>query len=155
MTLRVPYRPLRPDLDEFLFAALGDERNGMPLSMISALTRLGLDPWDEAGRLSSLNHGEAIEQLAPMIAQLLPGKPLASGEARAIAGGLVELLPTRDSKPAPPTHESKPAPLPVRRRRRRLRLPRLAPFAFWAICLILAATALISIIAHGGFPFGT
>ena len=48
MTLRRSFRPLRPDLDRFLFAAVGDEIDGIPLSMISALTRLGLDPWQEA-----------------------------------------------------------------------------------------------------------
>jgi len=145
MTLRSLYRPLRPDLDEFLFAAVGDEGNGMPLSMISALTRLGLDPWDEAGRLSSLNKRDAIEQLAPMLAQLLPGRLWASGEVRAIAGGLIELLPKRDSTSAP---------APARRRRPRPTMPKPGPISFWVICFILAATALISMIAHGGFPFG-
>lgn len=52
--LRASLRPLRPDLDKFLFAEVGDETDGNPLSVISALTRLGLDPWEEAGRLSSL-----------------------------------------------------------------------------------------------------
>lgn len=55
MTLRRLYQPLRPDLD-FLFAAVGGERDAIPLSMISALTRLGLDPWEEANRLSSLKN---------------------------------------------------------------------------------------------------
>ena len=63
MTLRRSFRPLRTDLDRFLFAAVGDEIDGMPLSVISALTRLGLDPWQEAERLSSLSNREAIEQL--------------------------------------------------------------------------------------------
>ena len=49
MTLRRSCRPLRPDLDKFLFAAVGEEIDGIPLSTISALTRLGLDPRQEAG----------------------------------------------------------------------------------------------------------
>jgi hypothetical protein len=53
MTLRGSFRPLRPDLDRFLFATVEDEIDGIPLSVISALTRLGLDPWQEAGWLSS------------------------------------------------------------------------------------------------------
>src|SRR5439155_14837617 len=69
MTLRRSFRPLRSDLDKFLFAAVGDEIDGIPLSMISALTRLGLDPWQEAGRLSSLSSREAVEQLARLIAE--------------------------------------------------------------------------------------
>jgi hypothetical protein len=63
MTLRRALRPLRPDLDKFLFAAVRDDIDGIPLSTISALTRLGLDPWQEAGRLSSLPRREAVEQV--------------------------------------------------------------------------------------------
>ena len=59
MTLRRSFRPLRADLDKFLFAAVGEEIDGIPLSTISALTRLGLDPWQEVGRLSSLPRREA------------------------------------------------------------------------------------------------
>ena len=87
MTLRRAFRPLRPDLDEFLFATVGDEIDGVPLSVISMLIRLGLDPWEEAGRLSSLNKPEAIEQLAQLVAEL-PSLPRPLGEAREIAEGL-------------------------------------------------------------------
>src|SRR5215467_11885938 len=85
MTLRGSFRPLRPDLDRFLFATVEDEIDGIPLSVISALTRLGLDPWQEAGRLSSLSNREAVEQLARLIAEL-PGLFRPLGEAREIAG---------------------------------------------------------------------
>src|SRR6516225_4814186 len=95
MTLRESFRPLRPDLDRFLFAAVGDEIDGIPLSVISALTRLGLDPWQEAGRLSSLSRREAVEQLGRLIAEI-PGifRPLR--EAREIADDLICLLPKHD-----------------------------------------------------------
>ena len=83
MTLRRSCRPLRPDLDKFLFAAVGEEIDGIPLSTISALTRLGLDPWQEAGRLSSLARREAVEQLARLIAEI-PGIVRPVGEAREI-----------------------------------------------------------------------
>jgi hypothetical protein len=33
---------------------VGDEQNGMPLSVVSAFTRLGLDPWEEGARLATL-----------------------------------------------------------------------------------------------------
>ena len=85
MTLGGSFRPLRPDLVRFLFATVGDEIDGVPLSVVSALTRLGLDPWQEAGRLSSLSNREAIEQLARLIAEL-PGLFRPLGEAREIAG---------------------------------------------------------------------
>src|SRR5438270_10593411 len=105
MTLRRSFRPLRPDLDKFLFAAVGEEIDGIPLSTISALTRLGLDPWQEAGRLSSLPRREAVEQVARLIAEL-PGifRPLA--EAREVAHRLVGLLPKHDDSRAAVARQS-------------------------------------------------
>ena len=116
MTLRGSFRPLRPDLDRFLFATVGDEIDGVPLSVVSALTRLGLDPWQEAGRLSSLSNREAIEQLARLIAEL-PGLFRPLGEAREIAGRLIQLLPTHDAAVGLP-RKSKFACVTSDRRRR-------------------------------------
>jgi hypothetical protein len=84
--LRGSFRPLRPDLDKFLFGEVGDETEGMPLSVISVLTRLGLDPWEEAGRLSSLPNREAVEQLARLVGEL-PGisRPLGRREKSPLA----------------------------------------------------------------------
>src|ERR1051326_6258596 len=92
MSLRGPYAPEHPELDRFLFAAVGDELDGIPLSVLSALSRLGLDPRVEAARLSDLAIEAATEQLARMIARL-PGERWTSSEIRSIAAGLVELLP--------------------------------------------------------------
>ena len=144
MTLRRPFRPLRPDLDKFLFAAVGDEVKGIPLSVVSALTRLGLDPWKEAGRLSSLSHHEAVEQLARLIAEL-PGSSRTFSEAREIAGRLVNLLPKHNTSP-------KSAPqVQIRPRFFRPALRRTS--IIWVICFVLAAAALIGTLAHGSFPF--
>ena len=146
MTLRRSFRPLRPDLDIFLFAAVGDEIDGIPLSMISALTRLGLDPWQEAGRLSSLSSREAVEQLARLIAEV-PGifRPL--GETREIAGGLVGLLPKRDDRRASARQ------VQIRSRYSRPTLPR--PSQFWVACFVFAAAVLLSAVVHDGFTFGS
>jgi hypothetical protein len=145
MTLRRPFRPFRPDLDKFLFAEIDNEVNGIPLSVVSALTRLGLDPWEEAGRLSSLSHREAIEQLARLITEL-PGDSRTLGEARELAGSLVNLLPKHDISliSAPQVQISS----------RFCRLALLRPSTFWIICFVLAAAALASALAHSGFPFG-
>ena len=145
MTLRRPYRPLRPDLDEFLFAMVGDEADGLPLSVISVLVRLGLDPWEEAGRLSSLSSREAIEQLARLIAEL-PAMVRPLQEARAIADRLVGLLP----KHAPIATSA-----PQVRNQPRYRAPALPKLsAFWVACFALAAAVLVSAAIHGGFRFG-
>jgi len=145
MTLRRSFRPLRPDLDRFLFAAVEDEIDGIRLSMISALSRLGLDPWQEAGRLSSLARREAVEQLARLIAEI-PGIFRPAGEAREIADRLVGLLPKHDdSRAATPQIQTNP---------RYSRPQILRPSQFWLACFVLAAAVLVSGIIHGGFMFG-
>jgi hypothetical protein len=114
--------------------------------MISALTRLGLDPWQEAGRLSSLSSREAVEQLARLIAEI-PGifRPL--GEAREIADGLVALLPKHDDSRASVRQ------VQIRPRYSRPTLPQ--PSQFWVACFVLAAAVLVSAIVHGEFTFGS
>jgi hypothetical protein len=145
--LRGSFRPLRPDLQKFLFAEVGDETEGIPLSVISALTRLGLDPWEEAGRLSSLRNREAVEQLARLIAEL-PGNSRPLGQARGIASGLVPLLPKHNSNPtSAPQVQIRP-----RYRRPAPTLPKLSQF--WVACFVIAAAALASALLHGAFPFG-
>ena len=145
MTLRGSLRPLRPDLDRFLFATVGDEIEGVPLSVISALTRLGLDPWQEAGRLSSLSNREAIEQLARLIAEL-PGLFRPLGEAREIADRLIQLLPRHDT-------DRKSTPQ-VQIRLCYLRPTLSTTSQLWVACLVLAAAVLVSAFLHGGLPFG-
>ena len=89
MALRHAYAPMLPEFDPFLFASVGEEVDGVPLSVLSALTRLGLDPRDEAARLSHLTKDAAADQLARMIAWLSDQRWTLS-EARRIAGRLIE-----------------------------------------------------------------
>jgi len=140
MTLRAQYTALCPEFDDFLFATVGEERDGMPLSVISALTELGLDPWAEATRLSSLETGEAVEQLVPMIARL-PGERWASSEIRKIALGLIELLPATS------------VPLAVTGIARQARAKIAPSKMFWLVCLLVALGALASMVANGDLPF--
>jgi hypothetical protein len=145
--LRGSFCSLRPDLDKFLFAEVGDETDGMPLSVISALTRLGLEPWEEADRLSSLRNREAAEQLARLIAEL-PGNSRPLGEARRIASGLVPLLPKHNFSATSP-RKSKFARVTADQSRRSRSSPN-----SWVACFVLAAAALVTALLHGGFPFG-
>ena len=92
MALRHSYVPELPEMDPFLFASVGEEVNGIPLSVLSALARLGVDPRDEATRLSHLTSKTAASQLARMFARL-PDRPWTSPEIGRIASRLVELLP--------------------------------------------------------------
>jgi hypothetical protein len=92
MVLRSAYTPVLPEMDPFLFASVGEEVEGVPLSVLSALARLGLDPRDEAARLSHLTSKAATNRLARMFARL-PDRPWSPPEIRRIASRLVELLP--------------------------------------------------------------
>jgi len=140
MTLRRFYAPFHPDLDNFLFAAVGEERNGIPLSMISALTQLDLDPWDEAGRLSSMAKQEAVERLTGLILRL-PGLHRPSSEAQQIAAGLIDTLPTHGIVRCP-TEEGRRAPKNIASGK-----------TFWVICLALAAAAFLLMMTQGNLPF--
>jgi hypothetical protein len=137
------YAPLRPDLHNFLFAAVGEERNGIPLSMISALAQLDLDPWEEAGRLASLAKQEAVERLTALILRL-PDLRRPSSEARQIAVGLIDVLPTHNGG-------AKPAEQETRRRKPVTIVP---GKAFWLICLALAAAAFLAVVTYRDLPFG-
>ena len=88
----------RSNLNGFLFADIGVESSGMPLSVISALARQGFDPWQEAGRLAKLPRTAATDGLASLIAAL-PASPWPLSDATAIAARLVALLPRPDARP--------------------------------------------------------
>jgi hypothetical protein len=91
----------RPEFDDFLYAPIGTESNDMPLSVLSALVRLDVDPWEEAAELSELPKDTATQRLASLIARL-PGGRWAQADARTIAGRLIERLPRRSSPRVPP-----------------------------------------------------
>jgi len=44
MTLRPEYSLGHSEYNAFLFAAVGEEKVGLPLTVLTALTRLGFDP---------------------------------------------------------------------------------------------------------------
>jgi len=92
MSLPGPYAPMRPEFDRFLFATVGEEIDGVPLSVLSALSWLGLDPSDEAARLAHLTKEAAADQLANMIARL-SDRCWSLSQVSEIAGGLIERLP--------------------------------------------------------------
>ena len=82
------------DLNRFLYADVGVEASGMTLSVLSILARVGLDPWQEAGRLAGLPRAKAIDGLAGIIVTQ-PASVWNRTDADAIASRLVALLPGR------------------------------------------------------------
>ena len=98
MALRPEYSLVHSEFNDFLFAFVGEEKSGLQLTVLSALTRLGFDPWGEAARLSGLTKEAATSALAAAIARLPEGDWKAS-DSRSIAKRLVSCLP-RHGRPA-------------------------------------------------------
>jgi hypothetical protein len=76
----------------FLYAPVGEESNGMVLTMLSALARCGVDRWREAARLSELPREAAAKRLVSIISGMPRGQ-WAQSEAGDIAVRLTDLLP--------------------------------------------------------------
>ena len=121
----------RPEFDDFLYAPIGADTNEMPLSVLSALARLNVDPWEEAARLSELPKDTATQRLASLIVRL-PGGRWAQADASSIADRLVELLPRRSI-----------SKVPLAERAHGLREMTGSAVAKMLICGILVATALV------------
>ena len=75
------------DLNAFLYAEIGTDANGLAVTMLSVLARMGFDPWTEASKLAALPKSDAAESLTRMIARL--------PDSRAVADRLTGLLPSR------------------------------------------------------------
>lgn len=82
------------DYDRFLFAEVGEDSTGAPVTVLSALARLDLEPWTEACELSRLARSAAQVRLAAHLEAItdVPALALANG---ARATKLVALLPKR------------------------------------------------------------
>jgi hypothetical protein len=94
-------------LNAFLLADIGEEINGSRLTMLSALARLGKDPWDEAARWDQEPKAHAIEALTANIIDM-PLNAEAIQDARSTAARLILLLP-RQSQQSTVKASSKPA----------------------------------------------
>src|SRR5271155_1628211 len=78
--------------DDFLHAPIGHEKNGMLLTVLSALARLDLDPWGEAANLAQLPTEAATERMRSLVAALSE-EPATASESEAVAARLIALLP--------------------------------------------------------------
>ena len=85
---------LNSEFNAFLFAPIGEEENNNPLTVLSAMSRQGIDPWQQAARLNWLPREVAAHRLGLMI-ETLPNGRWPKSEAAVIAERLVGLLPRR------------------------------------------------------------
>jgi hypothetical protein len=132
---------LNEKLDDFLFASVGEEESGMPLSVASALARLGMDPWTEAGRLAQLPRAEGTAALASMIARIALPK-LKASDAPRVAAGLISLLPASAAR------ISIPRAMPSRRS------SKWPSWLAWLLCLALIAAAAYGALRDQSPPLG-
>src|ERR1700710_1893470 len=105
------FTPLQnAELDRFLLAPVGEEKSGMTLSVLSALARLNVDPWEETAALAAMPRDRAKLRLAALIANTT--KTLCNAlRSEVVAARLVDLLPAasglRMSTPIIPLEKTK------------------------------------------------
>ncbi|MEM9761500.1 MAG: hypothetical protein AAF968_03145 [Pseudomonadota bacterium] len=103
---------LHPDsraFEPFLYAFVGDDRRGAGVTVLSALARLNLDPWDEAARLAASGRVAAKTRLVQLLSRLDDVPALALGR-EPVANELVFLLPDRLGRVAPTDAEDQGVP---------------------------------------------
>lgn len=93
-TLPLAFSLLKSEFNDFLFAPIGEEKNGAVLTVLSALARLGVDPWQESARLAQLSTAKATQRLTAIISGLQRGQ-WTEADAETIAARLVGLLPAK------------------------------------------------------------
>jgi hypothetical protein len=91
----------RSELDEFLFAPVIDDANGMTVSVLSMLARAGVDPRSKAAELARMTVGKATDTLTSFIGESLQGL-LSHDDTETIAARLAALLPPRTNPINPP-----------------------------------------------------
>ncbi len=85
------------DYDPFLFAEVGEDKRGATVTVVSALARLGLDPWTEARELALLCRDAAHTQLKSHLSKV-DSVPALGNESGNVAARLIALLPERASR---------------------------------------------------------
>ena len=90
---------LSPTFNDFLFATVCEERNDMPLKVVSALARLDLDPWTEAASLARMPAEGAALRLSSLLAEVIDGPTVETNRAT-LSDRLVALLPMSESPTA-------------------------------------------------------
>src|SRR6185312_2515277 len=83
----------------FLLSNVGIQPNGMPLTVLSLLARMGVDPWSEAEHLSTLSNESAVSWME-MAINRSPPYSWKQSDVTALASHLVDRLPahSRDTQ---------------------------------------------------------
>jgi hypothetical protein len=91
MTNSASVLSLTRQFDDFLFARIDEGSDAAPLSVLSMLARLDIDPWEEAAKLARLPRAAAARRLVELIA----ARPdTASLNAKIVSDRLLNFLPS-------------------------------------------------------------
>jgi hypothetical protein len=124
---------LTRQFDDFLFARINDAGEPTPLSVLSMLARLDIDPWEEAAKLARLPRPAAAKRLVDFIVAT-PGVSSAYLNDSTVSDRLINLLPS-------------PAVRAVPRQEAVARVLKGSRFVMWpAVIAVVLAIALI--LAH-------
>ena len=131
-TLPPAFSLLQSEFNDFLYAPIGEERNNTLLTVLSALARLGIDPWQESARLAQLSRDLATQSLTSMISKLPNGR-WAQSDVGAIAARLAALLPAKGASAPSPRATALGQTLPSSRRAMFLIAAALGAMMFFAV----------------------
>src|ERR1022692_2866186 len=99
-SIQVPMTPtpspsaVPSEFNDFLYSPIGEDKNGLLVTVLSALARQDVDPWQEAADLDGLPRDTAVQKLTSIIATL-PGHQPMLDDPTPIAVRLIALLPRR------------------------------------------------------------
>ena len=86
----------KSNFEDFLFSELGIQSNGLPLTVLSLFARAGVDPWDEAERLSEMSNIAAVSYMMSEIKRA-PALCRSNADVAQLAKSLVARLPAHDA----------------------------------------------------------
>lgn len=89
--------PHPPEFERFLYASVGEDRNGFVVTVLSTLARLELDPWAETASLVSLS-GEAARSRLDLLLSGFRDVPALKQDHEDVARDLSKLLPGRPAR---------------------------------------------------------
>jgi hypothetical protein len=137
MTLATATSALESRFDRFLYAAVREDPDGTPLTVLSVLARLDIDPWKEAAKLAQLP-GEAAARSLAVLISALPKASATPSDSETIAARLITLLPRRSEQGMAVRRDPSGGP-------RVIRISNRATIAARAVlCLIVFALLLVS-----------
>jgi hypothetical protein len=79
--------------ERFLYAPVCEQHNGTQVTVLSALVRANIDPWDEAARLARMPRAKAEATLSSILRRSLD-QNWTGPDVEAVSARLVQLLPT-------------------------------------------------------------